>query len=83
MTTSAKTKSLCSGCRSDYYNGQGANECWSYKSAKVCTRFRIGWWTQPDKPRAFQKVTTLDCHHAPGQYAHYKKLPDFALDVVE
>lgn len=77
----AKSKSLCAGCRNDFYNGQGAKECWSYKTAKVCTRWRIGWWTAPDAKGAFTKVTTLDCHHAPGRYGHYDKLPGFAVDA--
>ena len=76
---SVKSKALCKGCREDYYNGTGAEECWSYKSAKVVTRFRIGWWTQPDTPGAFTKVKTLKCHFAPGQYGHYDQLPDFAV----
>jgi len=83
MTT--KCKSLCHGCRDDFYNGQnplGVNECWSFKSASVVTRWRIGWWTAPDSPRAFRKVETLNCHHAPGKYAHYDKLPEFAKEPV-
>ena len=72
-----KSKSLCTGCRADYYNGQGAKECWSYKSAKIVDRYRIGWWTAPTEAGAFTKIKTLNCHHAPGQYAHYEKLPDF------
>jgi hypothetical protein len=78
-----KSKSLCVGCRDNFYNGGnplGVKECWSYKSAKVVTRYRIGWWTAPTEPGAFTKVKTLDCHHAPGQYGHYEKLPDFAVE---
>ena len=82
MTMSVKKdKSLCGGCRNDFYNGQGAKECWSYKGAKVCARWRLDWWTAPTVPGAFQKVQTLDCHHAPGKYAHYKELPVFAVDA--
>lgn len=75
-----KSKSLCTGCRDDYYNGQGAEECWSYKTAEVCARWRLGWWVPPDTPRAFREVTTLRCHSSPGNYAHYEKLPDFAVE---
>jgi hypothetical protein len=70
----------CSGCRDDFYNGQnelGVKECWSLKSAKVVTRYRLGWWTTPDTPGAFTKVKTNSCHHAPGRYAMYEKLPSF------
>ena len=72
-----KSKALCEGCRNDFYNGQGADECWSFKDANVCNRFRLGWWTAPTERGAFRKVQTLSCHHAPGKYAHYARLPDF------
>lgn len=71
---------LCAGCRDDYYN-RGNNSttgrCWLLDNAKVVTRYKIGWWTQPTQPGAYTKVTTLDCHSAPGQYALHEKLPDF------
>jgi hypothetical protein len=70
----------CPGCRDDFYNGQnriGVTQCWSLKSAKVVTRYRLGWWTAPTAPGAFTKVTTNSCHYATGRYAHYTELPDF------
>jgi hypothetical protein len=73
-----KDKTLCQGCRDNFYNGNnplGVKECWSFKSAKVVKRWRIGWWTMQDKRENFTPVTTLSCHNAPGQYAHYKELP--------
>jgi hypothetical protein len=76
-----KSKALCVGCRDDFYNGQnpmGVKECWGYATAKVVQRFRLGWWITPDTPGAFEKVTTLSCHHAPGRYAHFERLPDCA-----
>lgn len=79
-------KKYCAGCRDDFYNHRespgfdGATECWSLKSAKVVTRYRLGWWTAPTEPGAFQQVTTNSCHHAPGQYAHYEQLPTFAVN---
>jgi len=75
---------MCIGCRADFYNGKndlGVTECWHLKTAKVVTRYRLGWWTSPDTSGSFTKIRTLDCHHAPGQYALYKKLPAFARDV--
>ncbi len=74
---------LCQGCRDNYYNtegkrrGQSPNGCYSLPTAKVATRFRLHWWTTPTTKGAFTKVTTLSCHHAPGKYANYEKLPDF------
>lgn len=82
---SAKCKSMCSGCREDFYNGQnslGVKECWSFKDAEVVKRFRQGWWDDPTKPGAFREVVTLDCHRAPGKYAHRSVLPDWAVDPV-
>lgn len=82
MSTQDKQQ-YCAGCRDDFYNHRaepgfdGATKCWLLKDAKVVTRYRLGWWTQPAEPGAFRKVTTLACHRAPGKYAHYEKLPDF------
>jgi hypothetical protein len=73
----AKLK-LCEGCRNNFYNQSGnsnTGRCWSFDNAKVVTRYRIGWWTQPTSPTAYTKVKTLDCHHAPGQYALHEELP--------
>lgn len=50
-----------------------------FATAQVVTRFRIDWWTRPTEPGAFRKVKTLSCHHAPGKYAHYDKLPSCAV----
>lgn len=77
MKAFQKTKQLCRGCRNNYYNGEGADECWCYPNAKVVTRYKIGWWTQPTEPGAYREVQTLDCHHATGQYAMHETLPDF------
>lgn len=78
----AEKLSLCSGCREDFYNGKntiGVQECWSLKTAKIVKRWRLGWWTTPDTPEAFREVRTLNCHSAPGQYAHYEQLPNWAV----
>ena len=69
----------CAGCRDDFYNGNnpyGVQRCWGLKTAKLVTRFRIGTWTEPDRPGAFTKVKGLSCWHANGQH-FYEKLPDF------
>lgn len=79
-----KSKDMCVGCRNNFYNEGnnelGVKECWSFKKAKVCTRWKLHWWTQPTVRGAFQEVVTLDCHHRPGQYAFYERLPDFAVE---
>jgi hypothetical protein len=76
----AGKQELCSGCRDDYYNNAAHSKdgkCWNLSSAKVVTRYRIGWWTAPTESGAFQKVTTNSCHYATGRYAHSERLPDF------
>jgi hypothetical protein len=78
-------KSLCVGCRDNYYNGnneRGIAECWHRKTAKEVTRWRIGWWTVPTAPGAFQEVITHDCHSAPGDYALAVELPPFASEPI-
>lgn len=75
---------MCDGCRNEFYNQSGNSTtgmCWSLPHAQVVTRFRLHWWTAPTVPGAFREIRTLDCHHAPGKYAHYKSLPDFAVNV--
>lgn len=77
-----KSKSMCSGCRDDYYNRPGnstTGECWCYAKAKVVRRWRIHWWTAPTVPQAYTEVETLACHREPGQYAFHEQLPDFAI----
>lgn len=74
----------CIGCDQDFYNGREnftGRDCWSRKDAKVVTRFKLEWWTQPDAPGAFQKVQTHDCHTERGKYAFYKELPSFAVPL--
>jgi len=72
---SVKKQRYCSGCRDDWYNHNGPKRCWSLDSARVVRRWRLDWWTQPLSVSVFQAVTTLDCHHAPGHYAHSERLP--------
>ena len=82
-----KKQHYCSGCDNDFYNHRtgfdGATRCWSLKDAKVVVRYRIGWWTQPTEPGAFEKVKTLSCHIASGRYGHYNALPDCARRLQE
>lgn len=84
--TEAEKLQHCAGCRDDFYNGNnplGVQRCWGLKTAEMVTRFRIGTWTEPDRPGAFTKVDGLSCWHAKGLH-FYKELPDFvkAEDVL-
>lgn len=83
-------KTNCRGCVDDFYNAGGEGnlltpdrECWSFKSAKLVTRFRIGTWTQPTQTGAFTEVKVPQCYRQRGQH-FYERLPDFvrAQDVV-
>ena len=84
MSHMPKSQEHCRGCTDDFYNGRqnfSCKNCWNLKDAKVVTRYRIHWWTEPTRPGAFTKVKTYDCHREPGQHAFYEKLPSFAVDV--
>ena len=62
-----KSKSLCNGCRNDFYNGHngiGVKECWSFKDAKVCKRTFVGTWQPP--PYTWNPRDTLTCWHGNG-----------------
>lgn len=53
------TKADCSGCEQNFYNGNnpyGVAECWSFKSAKIIPRKKVGMndvppWTWKPQPR--------------------------------
>lgn len=63
-------KTLCAGCRNDFYNQPGnstTGECWSLTSSEVVQKTRVGWWQNP--PYDWNPQVTLTCHHAPGQFA--------------
>ena len=66
----SKSKSMCHGCDSDYYNHDGhsqTGECWLYKDAKVVDRTPVGWWQNP--PYKWSPVKTLNCHTEAGKVA--------------
>ena len=74
-----KDKQYCIGCEDNFYNGNNSlkiKECWNFKTAKVVTKYRIGWWTPQDKKENFQKVTVHNCHSETGRFAFYDKLPE-------
>lgn len=63
----AKSRAMCSGCRNNFYNGNndiGVKECWSFKSAKVVTRMRVGTWQPP--PYIWNPQKVLSCYHESG-----------------
>lgn len=56
-----KSKTLCQGCRDDYYNQQRPDGCWNYEKATVVQRTRVGIWQPP--PYKWLPQNTLSCHH--------------------
>jgi len=71
-------KQYCVGCDDDYYNqwhNSTTGECWSFKTARLVKRFRIGWWTRPERLDCFTEVTTNSCHKEAGRFAFMEQLP--------
>ncbi len=72
-------KKYCIGCDQNYYNHpnpQGVKECWHFKdTAKLVTKYCIGWWTPQNKASNFWKVKTNSCHTENGRFAYYDKIP--------
>jgi len=64
-----KSKSLCFGCRDDYYNQNREGGCWAFKGAKVVKRQRVGTWQPPPYP--WNPETRLACYNPDG----YSMLP--------
>jgi len=73
-----KTKQDCSGCDSNFYNGNnsmGVKECWLYKDAKLKHKFAIGWWVSQGEPSNFYKTLKLNCYTETGRVDYLDKLP--------
>ena len=73
LTKMVKSKKYCLGCSDNFYNGNnpyGIKKCWHFETAKVVTRYKVGWWV-PTLRDNFTKIKTYDCHNASGQYALY------------
>lgn len=72
-----KSKSMCSGCRDDFYNCGGAtgqtNHCWHYDNAEIVKGIFVGTWENPpyvNKP----VVKKLSCYRK--ERGCFIKLPD-------
>lgn len=59
----APDKSMCRGCYEDFYNGEGAKECWSFKKAVVCNKVGYSSIHCANGPDTIMK-NTLSCWHA-------------------
>ncbi len=59
-----KTKTLCSGCRDDFYNRNRPEGCWQFAKAKLVQLTIVGIWQNP--PYKWQPQDTLSCHNPDG-----------------
>ena len=62
-----KSKSMCCGCREDYYNHNQPDGCWLYKTAKIVQRVFVGTWEPP--PYTWNPRKTLSCWNSVGLHA--------------
>lgn len=74
-------RDACHGCRDDFYNGRtnldGSDRCWSAKTGKMMTRYRIYYMTAPTQKGAFTKVRAPSCYHQVNNCVFYNSLPSF------
>ena len=73
-------KTLCIGCRDDFYNGKnpmGIKECWMFKAARIVTRFQLSINTPMDQKSGYHKVRGHSCYHQDG-YVFLGRIPDYA-----
>ena len=59
-----KSKSMCVGCREDYYNHNASGGCWCFENAKVVVRMRVGVWQNP--PYQWNPQNVLSCFSPDG-----------------
>lgn len=71
-----KTKSMCSGCREDYYNHNAEGGCWMFSDARIVERSQVGTWQNP--PYKWLPQETLSCHTAP-EGRHWIKKDDVRI----
>lgn len=58
-------KQHCIGCKDNFYNS-GDRECWSLKTAKVITRYKIHMDAPMGKQSNFKKVQIPNCFYGGG-----------------
>ncbi len=64
MSKPLKDRSLCSGCRDNYYNLNREGGCWSFESGKLVQRVRVGVWQNP--PYEWLPEWRLNCYMPEG-----------------
>lgn len=74
-----KSKTMCRGCRDDFYNRNREGGCWMYAKARIVERVPVGTWQPPPYERLPVKV--LSCFHCTG--THYLELTDCRIKPKE
>jgi hypothetical protein len=59
-----KSKTMCRGCRDDFYNQAEKNGCWCFEKATVVMKTKVGYWQSP--PYRWEPEKTLSCHRPEG-----------------
>jgi hypothetical protein len=79
-----KSKTMCSGCRDDFYNHGGAtgltNHCWSYDDAEVVKGFEVGLKENPPYVKV-PIIQKLSCFRFEYKYRCFIKLPESAQNT--
>jgi len=78
---SEKTKSLCYGCRQDYYNHNAEGGCWMFPSAVVVELTKVGVWQNP--PYKWNPKETLSCHEPDGSVWIKQDDPRIPVEQVD
>lgn len=75
------SREACRGCHDDFYNGRtnfdGSDRCWSAKTGKMMTRYRIYYMTAPTEKGAYTKVRVPSCYHQVNNHIFHNSLPRF------
>ena len=72
-----KDKTMCRGCRDDYYNQNRDKGCWLFASAEIIERTAVGTWDNP--PYKWNPRKYLSCYHRSGE--HLLKRDDVRMEV--
>ncbi len=64
LTKEEKRRRYCPGCFNDFYNGEGAEECWSLARAKVVWRKEVHVDQKPPFKQKAKRV--LNCYRRPN-----------------
>jgi len=70
------SRAACRGCHDDFYNGP-ESRCWSAKTGRMKTRYRIHYLTAPTVKGAITKVRAPSCYRQVNAMYYFDTLPSF------